>query len=189
MIRGFEEQFEKETKNKIRQLLKRINSFSLPAGVSRYYAVDLSLCLQAGALLGALQIASSLLEVFVREIVIELISEAFSDNNKVVGKLQRELEEKKHIDFKKLIKELEKSEVISKDDASIATQFYDDVRIPIHHGLPARFVGKPSEARLFMDSIQGLTHQVTNRELEEVIEENALNLVGVAVGLIERNAR
>jgi len=161
----------------------------LPEGVSRYYAVDLSLCLQAGALLGALQIASSLLEIFVREIVIERASEAYSDSQKLVGTLQKKLEEKRNVGFKQLVTELANSEVMSTEDAEIATKFYDDVRIPIHHGLPARFVRNTGSYQSFMESILGYTHQVNHRDFEEVIEENALALVDIAVGIIERNSR
>ena len=60
MIRGFEEQFEENTVIKIRQLLQRVEALNIQYGVSRYYRADLSLCLQAGALLGALHVAASL---------------------------------------------------------------------------------------------------------------------------------
>jgi len=187
MIRGFEEQFEEETILKIRQLLKRIASFSMPAGVSHYYAVDLSLCLQAGALLAALQVASSLLEIFIRETVIERASEAYSDSHKPVGAFQNKLEEMRNVGFKQMANELASSGIISIEDAKIAIQFYDDVRIPIHHGLPARFVRDTGKHQLIMDTLFGYTQQVNHRDFEEIIEENALALVDIAVGIIERN--
>ena len=189
MIRGFEEQFEGKTVDDIRQLLARIDSFSFPSGVSRYYAVDLSLCLQAGALLGALQVVASLLEIFVREIVIERASEAYSESEKVVGSLQIKLEQKKNVTFKKLVGELLNSGMWSKADTELAKQFYDDVRIPIHHGLPARFVKNIDNYELIMGELLGYTQQVTHRDFEEIIEKNALALIEIAVGLIERNTR
>lgn len=189
MIRGFEEQFEEKTINDISKLLKRIKSFSLPTGVSRYYAVDLSLCLQAGALLGALQVASSLLEIFVREVVIERASEAYSESHKVVGALQKKLEEKKNVGFKQLVVELASSGEWSTADAEMAKQFYDDVRIPIHHGLPARFFHNIENYQSVMEALLGYTQQVTHRDFEKVIEENALALIDTAVGIIERNSK
>lgn len=188
MIRGFEEQFEGETIQNVRDLLERIEAFSLPDGVSRYYAVDLSLCLQAGALLGALHVASSLLEIIVREMVIERASEAFSDSHKIKGSLQKELEEKRKVGFKKLVDELATAGLFSKSDAEMAKQFYDDVRIPIHHGLPARFVNNNENFKSFLDDIFGFTSPTDMQDFERIIESNALTLVETAVGIIERNS-
>lgn len=189
MIRGFEEQFKRETIDKIQNLLQRIEDFSLPKGVSRYYAVDLSLCLKAGALLGALHVASSLLEIVVREMVIERASETFSDIQKERGRLQQKLEEKRNISFKKLVSELATVGLFSESDADLAKTFYDNVRIPIHHGLPARFVGTKDNSKSLIDVIFGFTTPTEMRNFEKVIENNALLLVETAIGIIERNSR
>ena len=77
----------------------------------------------------------------------------------------------------------------SKADTELAKQFYDDVRIPIHHGLPARFVKNIDNYELIMGELLGYTQQVTHRDFEEIIEKNALALIEIAVGLIERNTR
>ncbi len=82
MIRGYEEQFDDEKVQIIRKLIENVNSLSFPAGVSRYYAVNLAICLEAGALLGALQVAASLLELYVREVVIDFASQAYSGGSK-----------------------------------------------------------------------------------------------------------
>lgn len=189
MIRGFEEQFEGETVKKIQDLLQRIEDFSLPKGVSRYYAIDLSLCLQAGALLGALHVASSLLEIVVREMVIERASEAVSESQKMKGSLQQELEEKRNVGFKQLVAELATAGLFSASDADLAKTFYDDVRIPVHHGLPARFVNNNENFKSFIDEIFGFAYPTGMRDFERVIESNALSLVETAVGIIERNSR
>jgi hypothetical protein len=187
MIRGYEEQFEGKTVDDIRELIARIESLSFPSGVSRYYAVDLSLCLQGGALLGALQVAASLLEIFVREIVIERASEAYSESEKNVGSLQQQLEQMKNIGFKKLVDELFSSGMWSNSEAELAKQFYDEVRIPIHHGLPARFVKNINNYQSVMGDLLGYTQQINHRDFEKVIEENALVLIDTALGIIERN--
>lgn len=189
MIRGFEEQFEESTVDNIRDLLSRIESLSLPSGASRYYAVDLSLCLQAGALLGALQVGTGLLEIFVREFVIERASEIYPEREKVVGALQANLEQMKNVSFKKLVEELSNSGIWVKSEAELAKQFYDDVRIPLQHGLPARFVSNTTNYNSIMDELFGYTQQVRNRDIESSIEENALILIDIVIGLIERNYR
>lgn len=189
MIRGYEEQFEGKTVNDIRNLISRIESLTLPSGASRYYAADLSLCLQGGALLGSLQVASSLLEIFTRETIIERSSEAYTENYNKTGMLQRKLEQMRNIGFKKLIDELYNSGMWSKHETEIAKQFYDDVRIPIHHGLPARFVNNNKNSQSFIDYFFGYTMHISHREFEEIIEENALALIDTALGIIERNTK
>ena len=189
MIRGFEEQFEKDRIDQIRRLLQRIDSFSLPKGVSHYYAVDLSLCLQAGALLGALQVAASLLEIFVRETVVEQVSKTYPDSERVSGSFQEKLEQKRNVGFKQLVVELSNAGIISTTDAQIASQFYDDVRIPIHHGLPARFVNNSNDYKSFLESLLGYTQQVVDRDFEEVIEDEALTLIETAITIIELIAK
>lgn len=188
MIRDFEEQFEGDTVLKIQDLLRRIESIKLHYGVSRYYVVDLSLCLQAGALLGALHVAASLLEITVREMVIEHATEALPESNNKIN-LQKELEEKRHLGFKQLVEELKTAGLFDSKDAELAKQFYNDVRIPIHHGLPRRFVSKHNDILKFFEEITGGTYQTTMHDFEGVIEEEALSLIETAIGIIERNKK
>lgn len=189
MIRGYEEQFEWNVVDNIRELIARIELLSFPSGVSRYYAVELSLCLQGGALLGALQVAASLLEIFVREIVIEQASEAYSESEKNIGSLQEKLEQMKNIGFKKLVDELFSSGMWSRSDSELAKHFYDEVRIPIHHGLVARFVKNNVKYQSVIGDLFGYPKQIDHRDFEEIIEESALKLIDTALGIIERNTK
>jgi hypothetical protein len=187
VTRGFEEQFEGNTIIKIRELLQRIESLNIniPHGVSRYYRVDLSLCLEAGALLGALHVAASLLEITIREMVIEYAQEALPENKKI--NLQKELEEKRHLGFKSLVDELKAFELFDPKDADLAKQFYNDIRIPIHHGLSRRFVSKHNDFMGILEEASGGAYQTSMHDFERVIEEESLNLIETAIGIIERN--
>ena len=193
--RGFEEQFASETVNRISHLLERIAKLNYLGGVSRFYASDLSLCLRGGALLGALHVASSLLEIVVRERFVQRCTEMLSDKERKTRNLQIELEDCKKLDFHKLVETLKKAEVFKPDDANKAHEFYNTVRIPVHHGLPVRFVEKNTdllaEAQLLME-IFGKKPSIHDSGVgfhyfEKAIEQSSLSLIETAIGLIERN--
>lgn len=195
MNRGYEKQFEPETAIRIRSLLKRISELRLSEGVSRYYKVDLDLCLRGGALLGALHVVASLLEIIVREKVIGHSAEAMSSEQISSVNLQRELEEKRDIGFKKLVNELRDAGLFDTKDAEKARHFYDDVRIPIHHGLPIRFVEANTDQlreEKLIGEIFGLdlsNAPIGMHDFEEAIEKCVLDLIETALGIIERNSK
>jgi hypothetical protein len=171
----------------MRHLLERVTKLNLPGGVSRFYASDLSLCLSAGALLGALHVASSLLEIVVREIVIELWTNALSDKERKTEKLQIELEEKREITFKRLVEELKRVGIFKPDDAQEACDFYDAVRIPVHHGLPVRFVEKNTSLLAEMElagkvfGVELSNAGVGFHDFEEAVEQCSLSLIEIAI--------
>jgi hypothetical protein len=191
MIRSFTEQFEPETAIKIQDLLHRIEKLTLPLpeGASRYYAVDLCICLRSGALLGALHIASSLLETVVREMVIAKSIPPFSDQLEMSGKIQQALEDKRDKGFKQLVIELEADGLFDHNDARIAKDFYNDVRIPIHHGLPSRFVNKADDFKVFIDELFGYVTMTSMHDFESIIERKTLILVETVIKLLERNSK
>jgi hypothetical protein len=194
-IRGFEEQFEPETVDTIRYLLERITKLNLPCSVRRFYASELSLCLSAGALLGALHVASSLLEIVVREIFIELCTKELSDKERKTKNPQRELEEKREFGFNRLVQKLKEVGIFKPDDAQSACDFYNTVRIPVHHGLPVRFVEKNTTLLKEQEQICrifGIEHcniSVGFHDFEKAIEKCSLSLIETSVGLIERIAK
>ncbi|MDD2389514.1 MAG: hypothetical protein PHP23_07270 [Desulfobacterales bacterium] len=189
MIRGYEEQFKGKIVKQIQGLLCRINSIKLSQKVSRYYLVDLSLCLQAGALLGALHLSSTILELTIREMVIKLTTDALpkTNNNR---NIEKELEDKRHLGFSKLVEILESEGFFDSKDAELSLQFYKDVRIPLHHGLPRRFVSNHDDFLFdFHEKIFGGTYHTTMHDFERVIEEKSLSLIETAIGIIERNQK
>ena len=188
MIRAYKKQFESEKVEKIDDIIKRIKRVKMPGSISKYYAHELVLCLQAGALLGSLCIASALLEIFVRELVIKYsaLASSNSDLYKKEALLQKQLEEKRSLGFKQLTKALASYGLFLEDDAEQANEFYDSVRIPIHHGLPARFVEIHNDTIAILKEI--LTFPISMHEFEEVIEDRSLDLIEIAIGIIERNS-
>ena len=52
-MRGYKEQFEPDVVNQIESIVSRLENISYPTGSSRFYGLDLALCLKSGALAGS----------------------------------------------------------------------------------------------------------------------------------------
>jgi hypothetical protein len=193
MIRGFEEQFEKTTIRRIQSLLDRISKIHFAGcAASQYYKVDLDLCLRAGALLGSLQVSASLLEIVVRELEIDRISKDNRSQEAIFVNPQRELEANRSKGFKIIVNNLRDAGLFNSGDAERAIQFYDCVRVPVHHGLPLRFVEKNTQqleeakllAEIFGSNLNDIG--VGMHDFERAIEDHSLNLIETAISLIEK---
>lgn len=184
MVRPLEEQFNAETVKSIRSLIDRTCALNFPDGSSRYYAVELAHCLEAGVLLGSLHVAASLLELVVRGIAIERLGQATQEPID----WEHRLEEMRHLGFKKLVDHLVEADLFAEDDGNAAKKFYDAVRIPVHHGLPGRYVAVHDEIIAAMKPLLGFSMPTSSRDLEDVIERFAVSQIESVVGIIERNS-
>jgi hypothetical protein len=184
MIRPLNQQFDAEAVRSIRALIDRIGRLYLPTGSSRYYAVELAHCLEAGLLLGSLHVAASLLELVVRGTIAERLAMAHSKPTD----WEHRLEEMRHLGFSKLIDYLVNAGLFEEADGDSAKGFYNAVRIPIHHGLPRRYVTHHDETKAFMKEFIGISMLTTSHDLEDVIEDFAVPQIDIVVGIIERNS-
>lgn len=183
MIRPLEKQFHANKVKRLADLIARLDKCVYPDGASRYYAVDLIRVIESGALLAAISIGATLLEVVVRGLVVQYSKTAA--NNTI--NLEELLEAKRNLGFKCLIDALCDSEYISNDDAEFAKDFYLQVRIPIQHGLSQRFVRTHKEEwwTSFRQSI-ARGESITVRELEEVVEDHSIDYLESVISLLER---
>lgn len=187
MTRDFKKQFEPKTVSKINKLIRRIKNLPLSNNVSYYYAHDLILCLKTGALLGALHVAAALLEVLIRETYETHIFQTSLPKNKKIIKLQKKIEENRYLGFSQLVDHLNKSGLLKKTGAQKLKKFYNAVRIPIHHGLPIRFIkahDKHFSTVVMIKEIFDLP--IAMREFEETIEDYSLPLIEKAIEIIEK---
>jgi len=187
-MRGYRNQFEKDTVIRIDKIISTLEAMPYPTGTSRYYGLDLVLCLKAGALLGSLQLVMSFMEIYIRGIVISCSTKAMNEKFKLFA-VELELENKKEFDFNKLIDALVYVNKFDKQDSNIAKRLYKEVRIPTHHGLPARLL-KVEEENRSLEEIFGVDYvarSVSINEFEEFIEDEALNIIEEVVSLLERN--
>ena len=193
MSRDYKQQFGRKTVEKIDNCLDRLACLRFSGQTSHYYKVDLDLCLRGGALLGALHVASSLLEMLVREIAIKKSSSNDNGQQSTVKNAQRELENKRHIMFKSIIDDLAQATLIDSDLSEKSKAFYDYVRIPIHHGLPLRFVESNTNlneehkllCKIFGHDCDDSEFSVGMHTFEEVVEEITVDLVAESITLLE----
>ena len=97
--------------------------------------------------------------------------------------------EKINFQISKLIDELKEVGLFDATDSQSAKEYYDNVRIPIQHGLPARFIEKHGNnfSKEFK-ALLGISKKSKSRDLEKVIEDYSLKLIETAIGVIERNS-
>lgn len=189
MRRGFEKQFDRETALRIQQLVVRLESMDYPTGPSRYYGLDLALCLRGGALAGSLIVSSALLELYIRSLAVYYSGRALLRHERRFNP-ERELESRKDKSFAALVDDLTSCELFSQDDAKTAKHYYKSFRIPTHHGLPSRLLENEEEdnfSRIFRDLIKPNHSPVSLRVFEDFIERKALSIIEDIVAILERN--
>jgi hypothetical protein len=187
MLRPLEKQFAPEKAAQLKLLCERLRKFSFPRGASRYYALELASCIEAGALLGALIVGSSLLELYVRALVVSYTSTV--RRSTVLGKksLEGMLEENKKLGFGELIDSLVSVGLFKEGDGESAKALYKSIRIPLLHGLPRRFVRQHQESFAEDFSLLRGGAAISSSELERIIEDHALEHLDNIIGTIERN--
>ncbi|MBI3938978.1 MAG: hypothetical protein HY323_18550 [Betaproteobacteria bacterium] len=187
MLRSLEKQFEPKKAARLKRLVERLSQFSFPPGASRYYGLELASCIQAGALLGALVVGSSLLELYVRALVVNhshTVRQSIAPRKK---SLEGTLEDNRKVGFEELIDNLALVGLFEKADSESAKALYKNVRIPLLHGLSRRFVRQHQEP--FAEDLALLLGRetISSSELEAIIEDHALEYLENIVGIIERN--
>lgn len=186
-MRSYREPFEPEVADRIDVLIHRIESLEYPTGPTRYYGLDLVACLQVGALAGSLVVASSLMELYVRGLVVRYSEDAQRGWARPV-ETERELDNMKGKGFRNLVSELMESGLFDPDDAEKARDLYRTVRIPAHHGLPSRFFAGPAPS--LMTAIFGTVEKaepISMKQFEDLVEEEALPKIEAIVNILEHN--
>jgi hypothetical protein len=190
-IRKLEKQFSPKKVTRIRKLQTDISSLHFNGGAGRYFAIELINTLEAGLLLASLHLSCSLLELCVRDLLIYISSpktkrQDFMDTR--VNEIEEQYEDgdKPMWTFHKMINELSQRKIIIKKDADKIKNFYERVRIPIHHGLTRRFVREHNDSPVdFFDDIKnGRSNRVYM--LGEQIEDKSIQLIKIAVSFLKK---
>jgi hypothetical protein len=187
LLRPLEQQFEAETVTKIRLLIEAFRALDVPAGPGRYYMSEIARSLEAGLLLAAIELSASLLELVVRELVARL-QEQNADPHQEFGPYfgastrRLDLEYDRRLMFTQLLDKLESSSVVKSEDAALVRKFYKETRIPLHHGLPGRYVSgsqaSPSNDLIAVLSVASL------HSFEEALEQRAIKELDCVVNFI-----
>lgn len=198
LIRPLEEQFEPDKCAEIRNLVAKFSALPFKEGACRYFALEVTGCLEAGLLLAAVSVASVLLETSFRELLIfhrlrsaGPTTSRWVDTGLLLNKLEKEAEDgRPRLHFEDIVDQLT-GDVLGSADAEVAKKFYRTVRVPIHHGLTRRLVAEAKAEEMDMSEPLAVLLSATtwNRrfhELEEMIEENATKYLGFVVDLIQK---
>jgi hypothetical protein len=187
LLRPLEQQFEAETVTKIRLLIEAFRALEVPAGPGRYYMSEIARSLEAGLLLAAIELSASLLELVVRELVARLQEQNADPRHEFgphLGARSRrlDLEYDRHSMFTQLLDKLESSSVVKSEDAALVRKFYKETRIPLHHGLPGRYVSR-SQQRPTNDLIAVLS-VASRHSFEQALEQRAIEELGRVVNFL-----
>lgn len=148
-IRTLEEQFEPDTVRRLRDLQRRLNLLRFSFHASGYFVVETVRCIEAGLLLAANEVATGLLELLVRELVVQVrlpkAPPASPDNFNPAFKLLVEAEDDRELSFYRMIKELQAASLFTQTEADLVLTTYRSTRNQLHHAIVARFVRERTE--------------------------------------------
>lgn len=197
MPRPLEAQFEGKKVTAIRKLESSYAKLPFRGGAARYYSQEVARSLDSGLLLAALTVASSMLELFVRDL---LIATRFHDNSpdddmaacRMLDDIERALDERiNELDFQAMVEELADRDQIDLLDAERITDFSRSVRVPLHRGMTRSILVNSGNspvgtedplACLFFGRI-GRFHR-----FEEIVEEEALRYLKTIVAFVAKYA-
>jgi hypothetical protein len=200
-IRPLQEQFPKQTVRRIRTLQLDLASLPFRDGAGRFYAKELERSLEAGLLLASLYLATSLLELFVRDLLIydDAHDSASGNRNekvRVLDNLEKYYEDaaRPQWSFSKLVIELGMRRIIDDSDVATIKEFYEEIRVPIHHGLTRRFLRGERESES-LDTLEDLFNGIflwrnsRERMIENRLEGEAIDLIAVAIAFVKKYSR
>ncbi len=188
-IRNLDKQFEPPIVIRIRYLQEKISSIGFVGGVGRIYAKELVHSLEAGLFLASLHLSSSLLEVFVRDLLIFGYPKDSKTEKEFINKLnivEKHIEDSKkpQWSFSKMTDDLHKHSVITEFESKRLKKFYNTTRIPILHGLSKRFMRFHGE-KLISEYLDPKLYR--GHSFEEEIENNALKWISFVVRFMEKH--
>lgn len=180
IIRPLNQQFEPDKAQRIRELESLFQSLPFENKAAKYFTIEVVRCLEAGLLLAAFEVAMSLLELFIRELLIMTRFGSDSGLGDTPSRqlfrdtVEREVEDVEHLSLNQMMDELEGLEIISERDSDKVKELYKTVRVPIHHGLTRRLLFPPSFVP--KDYLDFFFSGARNRfhKLEELVEDNAI---------------
>jgi hypothetical protein len=200
-LRPLEEQFEPQLVKRIRAIQADLAELPLPDGAGKLYAIELRCSLEAGLLLASLHLATSFLELFVRDLLIYTQArDSPADNDTgakmLLNNLEKRFEDSKRPQwsFSRMVDELAKQGTIDDSDAEGIKEYYTTIRVPIHHALTRRFLRGERESDFESDSFDFLENLFCGRalrwrHLEEKLEDEAIYLIARAVAFITSYAK
>lgn len=156
--RSLEEQFKPERANRLRLIEGAFLALRVSGRVSNYYLLEISRAIDRGMLLAAIHLASTLLEIWLRDLLVIRKATQNSVKSKhelcwLITKIDREIEGVNGgLRFGELVRELRTLEVIDENEASWLKETYKQLRNPLHHGISGRIVDPDFEGREMLNT-------------------------------------
>ena len=186
-MRTYKKQFEQKEREIIDSLLSRLYELEYPTGPSRYYGYELRMCLFSGALGGSLIVASALMEMYIRGLIIYYSENAQSESKQKLD-VEYLLEQNRDLNFKKMLETLVQFGLFNEEDSVELSAIYREVRIPTHHGLSQRLINTGSDS-LFegLKKLFNIRLNVSLSDFESYFELNSLTIIEKILDALERN--
>ena len=199
-LRPLGEQFQKRIVRRIRAIQRDLDAIPFQGGAGRLYVKELKCALEAGLLLASLHLAATLLELFVRELLIyHTAKKTDSPHEGVIGiidglEVHYEDATNPQWSFQRMVDELQSQGVVKGPEAESIKTYYQTIRIPIHHGLTRRFLRghKQSSAKLDeSDLLEILFFSRIGRghELEDRLEGQGIDLIMSVIAFMKKHSR
>jgi hypothetical protein len=175
-IRPLEQQFQPERIEEIRALQKRFELLQITFRPSKTFVFEIVRALEAGLFLSPLLAAAALLELLVRETVIDRLSAAAGRGRPNRAEISHQIEESRSLGFDALVSRLSEFEILEPEDCDRMKSSYSRIRIPLHHAIVGRYIRDRQEPWL-ADLYRGTPLEIVNqgKQFEETIEDFALD--------------
>jgi hypothetical protein len=193
--RSIEEQFEPDVALKLRFFEGRLEAVRTTAKASDYFVFEAVSCLDRGLLLATLQLVTAALELRARELLIQyaIVDAKPPARREVADQIQISIEENRGYLFYGILSALETLGLIGMAERCQLKQIYQEIRIPVHHGIVGRYSRRQSledddpVAAEILDALWAAYrghHTTSETDMESIVENYAVEDLGrVVTGL------
>jgi len=194
--RSIEEQFEPDVALKLRLLEGRLEAVRTTGRASDYFIFEAVSSLDRGLLLATLQLVTAALELRARELLIQYAIAAAEPpaRREVADQIQISIEQNRVYLFCGILSALEERGLIDVDERCQLKRIYQEIRIPLHHGIVGRYSrrGSADDDDSVVDSVLDALwagyrghHTTSETDMESLVENYAVEDLGRVVTGVE----
>lgn len=195
IARSLEEQLEAESCQKLRVIQASFESIRIRGRVSSYYIMEISRCIDRGMLLAAIELCTTLVEIWLRDLlVIRKATNDLSINKNqyklLITKYDREIEgsNKRGLSSHKIIGQLTELQVLNDEEVKWLHSLFNKVRNPLHHGLTGKLLdpeyhsknlveSATSKEEMLLATIFGNSPEQRLSQFEEFLDQEAIGIL------------
>jgi len=192
--RGLDKRVKKSEASRLRAIALALSELRIEGRASRIYINEIAECIENGLLLSAIVLATILLEIWVRDLlVIRMATGEEPKGNQelqyLLTKIDRQIEgASRGESFADIGRELLRLDVIQKEEHDQILNIYKNFRIPLLHGTTGRIVDRECHGAGLLESthtgvdmaLAAIFGRVPHRranDLEDLVFNSALNIL------------